>query len=182
MFIYRPHLHQLDGTITPDLIVDAAHHASTGMPVLLSDAVHASGPTSAAVAGCVVVGAGYGALLAPAVLLVAPTGAVTRCHLARQAWRLADVQDHLAALALSVSPRIAGVAQPAIPCAILLDLSEPSRGMARCETAMHDPLPAGAESVELMLHDPVRARALVHRVFLPAAQAVMGGQSNQELS
>ena len=111
MFIYRPHLHQLDGTITPDLIVDAAHHASTGMPVLLSDAVHASGPTSAAVAGCVVIGAGYGALLAPAVLLVAPTGAVTRCHLARQAWRLADVQDHLAALALSALTLLADVVQ-----------------------------------------------------------------------
>jgi hypothetical protein len=182
VFIYRPHLHQLDGTITPDLIVDAAQRASDGAPLLLSDAVHASSPAACAVAGCVVVGAGYGALLAPAVVLLTPAGAVTCCHLSRQAWRLADVQDHLAALALSVSPRMAGVAQPAILCGIRLDPSEPPRGMVRCAIAVHDPVPAGAESVELTLHDPVRARTLVHRLFLSAAQAASSVPSDQELA
>jgi hypothetical protein len=170
VFIYRPHLHQLDGTITPDLIVDAAQRASDGAPLLLSDAVHASSPAACAVAGCVVVGAGYGALLAPAVVLLTPAGAVTCCHLSRQAWRLA------------VSPRMAGVAQPAILCGIRLDPSEPPRGMVRCAIAVHDPVPAGAESVELTLHDPVRARTLVHRLFLSAAQAASSVPSDQELA
>lgn len=173
MFIYRPHLHQLDGTITPDLIVDSAEFAGHAASVHLSDQVDLLVPPQALVAACVVFAAGYGALLAPAFLVAAdqPDLPVT-CHVARQAWRLADVRGQLAGLELRLAINDADGAISSMHCPVRADRTEPAPGRARCDAALHAPLPAGAESVTLTLHDPQRGRHLVHRVFLRSAVAL----------
>lgn len=169
MFIYRPHLHQLDGTITPDLIIDAAHLAGEAVPVLLSDQVHVVARPQALAVGWVVFAARYGALLAPAVVLPPDPGSpMALCHVSRQAWRWTDVREHLAELELRAACRDASGAIVSVRCPMRPAPDAPGTGRARCEAARHAPLPAASESITLELHDPVRSRSLTQRLFLRA--------------
>ena len=171
MFIYRPHVHQLDGTITPDLIVDAAYLVGTSECVQLLDHVQVGEYPQAPVAALVIVAARYGTLLAPGCVLRSEQGGGAVCYVSRQAWRLPDVRDHLDALALHVVCRDSAGLGSMVDCRLQARLIDPAPGTARCEVAKHSPFSASAVSIELTLNDPILNRTLAHCIFLPVSQA-----------
>ncbi len=97
-FVYQPHVHSPDGdVITPDLLVEevrflTGRDARTIPAGLMSSASSAQRvKTDPGIQGtCVLVGATYGALVAPGLLLG------KSAFIGRQAWRLDDVLDRWA--------------------------------------------------------------------------------------
>ena len=88
MFTYRPHVHQLDGTITPDLIVDRLVVDGHEVPDMLSDQVVLSGCGMTCVPAVVLIAAGYGTLMGLGfVFTTADQGPARLCLIGRAAWR-----------------------------------------------------------------------------------------------
>lgn len=138
MFVYRPHVHGLEATTTPDLILD--------LPALSSD-LQWHGRKDAVAAAWVVVAAGYGPLLTVGLLDGAAPWIISR-----QAWRLADVrlQDLEILLQGSAAP-VAG------------DASPPAPGLARF-VAARIPALAKPQACEVCLRDRRLGRHLAHSV------------------
>ncbi len=167
MFIYRPHLHQLDGTITPDLIADRLVVDGHEVPNVLSDRVVLAGYGTTCVPAVVLVAAGYGTLASLGfVFTTADQGPAHLCLIGRAAWRLPDLSPHAERLHLELRWHQGGVETSHQGAPTSGRWVDPLRGVAACwtEPAWHVPL--DARWCALALHDPIRNRALTHRIAL----------------
>ncbi len=172
MFIYRPHVHQLDGTITPDLVVDRLAINGHEVPNVLCDRVVLAECGATCTPAVVLFGAGYGTLMGLGfAVTTADLGPAHLCLVGRAAWRLADVSNHAERLQMELRWR-----QGDVDATHRVSLAsgrwvDPARGVAVCwiEPAWRTPFYAQWFSVGL--HDPVRNRALTHQVAQPRRAA-----------
>lgn len=136
MIVYRPHVHGLDITTTPDLILE--------MTELSSDVQRIRRKASVA-AAWVIVAAGYGPLLTVGLL-----DGTEPWIIARNAWRLADVNlDDLEIAFGGRSSPFAG------------DASAPAAGQARFVAASLPAL-ADPETCDVCLFDRRLGRRISH--------------------
>lgn len=167
MFIYRPHIHQLDGTITPDLVVDRLFVAEEEVPNVLSDQVVFAGCGTTCVPAIVLVAAGYGTLVGLGfVFTMAGQATAHRCHVGRAAWRLADVATHAAQLHLELRWHQGGVDSTHQGVPTSGRWIDPARGVAVFWTEPAVGVPPDARWCSVGLHDPAKDRALTHRIEL----------------
>ncbi len=171
MFIYRPHVHQLDGTITPDIVVVGARIPGQSSPAILSDLVQleigADLPEVSVVPATLLVAAGYGTLLAPAFALKRKgTSDTWLCLIGRTAWRLSDVEEHPDRLEMSITWSQSGASEAKGVRPNVKAWQLPGQGLALCvaEPALR-PDPASPWCA-VQLRDPVRGRSLQHRIDL----------------
>jgi hypothetical protein len=137
MFLYRPHVHGLEMTTTPDLILD--------LPGLSSEVQwHARKPAVAP--AWVVVAAGYGSLITVGLL-----DGTAPWIIARAAWRLADVRMEDLEIGFNgAMARLKG------------DASAPPAGQARFVAAL--PPLARPQACEVSLVDRRLGRRVAHCV------------------
>lgn len=136
MFVYRPHVHGLEVTTTPDLILEMAG---------LSSDVQWTRRNASVASAWVVIAAGYGPLLTVGLL-----DGTTPWIIARNAWRLADVKlDDLEIAFGGQSAPFAG------------DASAPAAGQVRFVAASLPPL-AGPAECAVSLSDRRLGRRLGH--------------------
>ena len=167
MFIYRPHVHQLDGTITPDLVVDRLFVVGQEVPNVLSDQVTFSGGVATCEPAVVLVAAGYGTLMGLGfVVTTADQGPAHLCLIGRAAWRLADVSTHAERLHLELCWHRGGVETTHQGVPTSGRWADPARGVAVCWTEPAWQVPFDAQWCSVGLHDPVRDRAFTHRLTL----------------
>lgn len=167
MFIYRPHVHQLDGTITPDLVVDRLFVGREEVPNVLSDQVVYSGCGATCIPAIVLVGAGYGTLMGLGfVFSKADQGTAQQCFIGRAAWRLADVAAQSARLQVELRWHRGGVDSTHQGVPTSGRWVDPARGVAVCWTEPAWRVPSDAQWCSVGLHDPANDRALTHRLEL----------------
>ena len=156
LFLFKPHVEGLDGQVTsPDVIVDRVFLEATEKPVarLTSEIAQQVERTDTARVAYALTAIGGGTLISPAILL--SSGAMV---IARRAWRLKHVDDHLASVTLNGTP---------------LDAMGPPEQLIQSAGGGSGVLPRGimvlhpdgtGEHAEL--HDAVLERRLAHRVAL----------------
>ena len=167
MFVYRPHVYALDRVTTPDLVIDSVRMQGgrwLGAPSTAVEFGLAGFKIAPAWVAC---GAHYGTLLAVGfVCRIDGCDAPLPCGLARNAWRLAEVAAHGAALELAIE----GIGRDGATTrtwrlGFALDGVSPARGEAVFATDTALALPAeGLDHFTIRLHDPVLGRVLTHRV------------------
>ena len=172
MFIYRPHVHQLDGTITPDLVVYQLAVNGQEVPNVLSDRVVLAGCGATCTPAVVLVAAGYGTLMGLGfVVATADHGPAHLCLIGRAAWRLADVSAHAERLHLKLRWHQGGVETTHQGVPTSGRWADPARGVAVCWTEPAWRVPFDAQWCSVSLHDPVRDRALTHHLTLARSAA-----------
>lgn len=157
LFLFKPHVEGAERQITtPDVVVDRVFLDDAWKPVngLTSDIVQQVEGGETAAPAYALTALGGGVLLSPAILL--STG---RIVIARRAWRLRDLDDHIGSVALNgrpltdLHPPEDLVAKAGGRAAVL-----PRGLMVLCAA------PEDSPSAELL--DSVRGRSLLHKVSL----------------
>ena len=172
MFLYRPHVHQLDGTITPDLAVDHLLVDGEASPAGLSPALTLPWRDASIVPAVIVFAAGFGSLLSLGFLATVNGEASPRwCLVSRAAWRLDDVRVHAPRLLLDVSWGAGGVDERCGGQATTSRWSDPPRATACCWSEPSWRIPAHERVYTLCLHDLVLGRALSHSISKAADSA-----------
>ena len=170
VFTYRPHVHQLDGTITPDLLIDRLVVDGHEVPDMLSDRVVLSGCGMTCVPAVVLIAAGCGTLIGLGfVFTTADQGPARLCLIGRAAWRLADVSPHAQSLQLDLRWQQDGV--EFVPQGVPGSgrWADPSRGVAACWTEPAWHVPRDARWCSVGLQDPIHQRVLTHRFALSSS-------------
>lgn len=157
LFLFKPHVvGSQDNITTPDVIVDHVYLDGALKPVhlLTCDTYLQSAPGETVRPAFVITALGGGALIGPAAVL--SSGSIC---LARKAWRLNNLDGHVADVTLNSAP-LASLTMPS-------DLIEQVGGTG-------DTLPRGIQlictakeaSTVVEMHDPKRQRRLTHKVML----------------
>ncbi len=176
-FIYRPHVHNLDDVITPDVLIDhltiAAKGSTTSIPVpidrLTTDVeIQVAGSSSVPDAALAMIGAGAGTLLSIASNNGNPESNPGRLEcvkpLCRQAWRFSDVAGHAGQLILraaSVNEGAAAIIQEGVVGEWLeLPVDDVPVGSAVLCTGLPDLKAISGNHFQIEIEDLVLSRSL----------------------
>jgi len=165
MFLYRPHIHQLDGTITPDLAVDRLLVDGQECPAELSHKVALNWRDVNVVPAVIVFAAGLGSVLTLGFLGTASGEASPRwCLVSRSAWRLDDLRDHAPRLVMDIGWSAGGADEHFSGQPESNRWVDPPPATASCwsETAWWTP--AALRVCSVALRDPVIPRVLSHQI------------------
>ena len=155
MFLLKPHVTGPEGQVTtPDVIVDCLWVDGQQQPLnrLTHQAWQQVGGNGASVPGYALMALGGGALILPIILLDSDIVVAARC-----AWRLNNLDDHIAAVTLNEQP----LADVGLPSTLIDDAGGTGDALPRGYLLVRT---LKTSSNKAVLSDPVRNRELVHRI------------------